>query len=125
MKKIVRLSESDLTRIVKRVISEQYDEKLKERLSKISGSFQPIKLFTDKNEKNLLGATFFDEVFRNPDGSINLYANEIKFSQTLGGKSGYRLFVFKCGTKGLYSKGNGKTLYNNVLETFLEKEICG
>ena len=62
MKKIVRLTESDLVRLVNRVISEQYDETLKKELQNIGGNYQPIKLFSDKTEKNLVGVTFFDEV---------------------------------------------------------------
>jgi hypothetical protein len=45
MKKIVRLTESDLVRLVNRVISEQYDETLKKELQNIGGNYQPIKLF--------------------------------------------------------------------------------
>jgi len=125
MKKIVRLTESDLVRLVNRVISEQYDETLKKELQNIGGNYQPIKLFSDKTEKNLVGVTFFDEVFKNEDGSIHLYPGEIKFSQTLGSKSGYKVLLFKCGTQGLLSKGNGKILYNSELENYLKSKTCG
>ena len=124
MKKVIRLAESDLMRIVKRVIEEQYDEPLKEKLTNIGGETEPIKLFSDKNETDLIGITFFDEVFKNPDGSLNLYPGEIKFTSMLGTKSGYKLLVFKCGTKGLLSKGNGKIVYSKKLEYFLSKEYC-
>jgi hypothetical protein len=125
MKKIVRLTESDLVRLVNRVISEQYDEALKKELQNIGGNYQPIKLFSDKTEKNLVGVTFFDEVFKNEDGSINLYPGQIKFSSTLGSKSGYKVLLFKCGTQGLLSKGNGKILYNRELENYLKSKTCG
>ena len=125
MKKIVRLTENDLMRIVKRVISEQYDETLKKELERLGGSVQPIKLFSDKTEKNLVAVTYFDEVFKNDDGSIHLYPGYIKFSQTLGSKSGYKLLLFKCGTQGLLSKGNGEILYNNKLENYLKSKTCG
>ena len=125
MKKVIRLAESDLMRIVKRVIEEQYDEPLKEKLINIGGETEPIKLFSDKNETDLIGITFFDEVFKNEDGSIHLYPGEIKFSQTLGSKSGYKVLLFKCGTQGLLSKGNGKILYNSELENYLKSKTCG
>jgi len=125
MKKIVRLTENDLMRIVKRVISEQYDETLKKELQNIGGNYQPIKLFSDKTEKNLVGITFFDEIFKNDDGTIHLYPGEIKFMSPLGSKSGYRVLLFKCGTQGLLSKGNGKILYNKELENYLKSKTCG
>lgn len=125
MKKIVKLTESDLVRLVNRVISEQYDEALKKELQNIGGNYQPIKLFSDKTEKNLVGVTFFDEVFKNEDGSINLYPGQIKFSSILGSKSGYKVLLFKCGTQGLLSKGNGKILYNRELENYLKSKTCG
>ena len=125
MKKIVRLTESDLVRLVNRVISEQYDETLKKELQNIGGNYQPIKLFSDKTEKNLVGVTFFDEVFKNEDGSIHLYPGEIKFISPLGSKSGYKVLLFKCGTQGLLSNGNGKILYNSKLENYLKSKTCG
>lgn len=111
--------------MVNRVISEQYDETLKKELQNIGGNYQPIKLFSDKTEKNLVGVTFFDEVFKNEDGSIHLYPGEIKFSSILGSKSGYRVLLFKCGTQGLLSKGNGKILYNSKVENYLKSKTCG
>jgi hypothetical protein len=51
MKKVVRLTENDLIRIVKKVINEQYDETLKKELTNLGGNFEPIKLFSDKTEK--------------------------------------------------------------------------
>jgi len=125
MKKVVRLTENDLIRIVKKVINEQYDETLKKELTNLGGNFEPIKLFSDKTEKNLVGVTFFDEIFRNEDGSINLYPGDIKFSSTLGTKSGYKVLLFKCDTQGLLSKGNGKILYNSKLENYLKSKTCG
>lgn len=107
------------------LINEEYDETLKKELQNIGGNYQPIKLFSDKTEKNLVGVTFFDEVFKNEDGSINLYPGEIKFSLTLGSKSGYKVLLFKCGTQGLLSKGNGEILYNSKLENYLKSKTCG
>lgn len=125
MRKVIRLTESDLVRLVNRVISEQYDETLKKELQNIGGNYQPIELFSDKTEKNLVGVTFFDEVFKNEDGSIHLYPGEITFSTILGSKSGYKVLLFKCGTQGLLSKGNGKILYNSELENYLKSKTCG
>lgn len=85
----------------------------------------PLNFFSNKTEKNLVGVTFFDEVFKNEDGSIHLYPGEIKFSPTLGSKSGYKVLLFKCGTQGLLSNGNGKILYNSELENYLKSKTCG
>jgi hypothetical protein len=106
-------------------MNEQYDETLKEELNRIGGNYQPIKLYSDKNEKELVGVTFFDEVFKNADGSVHLYPGDIKFSSKLGSKSGYKVLLFKCGTQGLLSKGNDKILYNSNLENYLKSKICG
>lgn len=126
MKRIIRLTESDLTKIVRRVIEEQYyDDKLQKELEKIGGETQPIKLYSDRAEKNLVGVTFFDTVFRDKDGTIKLFPGEIKFQSPLGSKSGYRVLLFKCGTPGLLSQGNGKVLYNSKLENYLKSKVCG
>jgi hypothetical protein len=127
MKKVIRLTENDLIRLVKKVINEQgdYDDTLKKELMNIGGNYQPIQLFSDSSEKNLVGVTFFDEVFRYEDGSIGLYPGNIKFSSMLGSKSGYKVLLFKCGTRGLLSKGNGKILYNRKLENYLNSKTCG
>jgi len=100
-------------------LSEQDDETMKKELKYLGGNYEPIKLFSDKSEKNLVGTTFFDRVVKNDDGSIHLYIS----SSRLG--SGYRLLLFKCGTEGLLSKGNGKILYNSKLENYLKSKTCG
>lgn len=98
---------------------------MKKELQKIGGNYQPIELFSDKTEKNLVGVTFLDKVLKNEDGSIHLYPGKIKFSTFFGSKSGYMVLLFKCGTQGLLSKGNGKILYNSELENYLKSKTCG
>lgn len=120
MKKTIKLTEAELVTLIQNVISEQYEEKLKDDMNS-----QPTKLFLDKNEKNVLGVGFVDEIFKNPDGSLNLYFNRIKFSNpSFGTKSGFRILVFKCGEEGLLSKGNQKRIYSNQINTFLNKNFC-
>ena len=120
MKKTIKLTEAELVTLIQNVISEQYEEKLKD-----DKNSQPTKLFLDKNEKNVLGVGFVDEIFKNPDGSLNLYFNRIKFSNpSFGTNSGFRILVFKCGEEGLLSKGNQKRIYSNQINTFLNKNFC-
>ena len=102
-------------------INEQYEEKIVEEINKMG----PIKLFSDSSEKNLIGQTYFSESFKNPDGSINLYPKEIKFSSPLGSKSGWKLLTFKCGVNGLKSSGNGTVVYNKQLQNYLINKFCG
>lgn len=102
-------------------INEQYDEKIVDEINKMG----PIKLFSDLSEKNLIGVTFFSELFKNPDGSVNLYPKEIKFSSPLGSKSGWKLLTYKCGVSGLKSSGNGSVVYNKQLENYLTNKFCG
>jgi len=109
----------------KPLVNEQsYDETLVDELNNIGGSLDPIEIFTDKNEKDRIGALFVSEVFKNEDGSINIYPDKIIFSSPLGSKSGYKLLVFKCGTEGLLSKGNNKVVYSSKVENFLKSKVC-
>ena len=104
----------------KPLVKEEYDETLVEEINKIG----PIKLYSDVNEKSLLGQTFFSEAFKNPDSSVQLYPEEIKFTSPLGSKSGWKLLVFKCGVGGLKSSGNDKVVYNKQLENHLNGKFC-
>ena len=118
-KKIIKLTESDLIRLVKRVIKEQddNDNELLQKLHYFSGSYQPISFFSDANQKNIFDATHFEKVVKQPDGSVWLYPAQME-------RSGYKVLVFKCGIKGLYSKGTGKTLYSKNVENVLKNEMC-
>jgi hypothetical protein len=84
----------------------------------------PIRLFSDINEQSPLGITFFAEAFKNPDNSIQLYPDEIKFTSPFGSKTGWKLLVYKCGVGGLKSSGNDKVVYNKQLEGFLKGKFC-
>jgi hypothetical protein len=122
--KFKTLLESKLGDLKPLVNEQSYDEKLVDEINRIGGSLNVISIFSDKNEKDRIGSFFVSEVFKNEDGSINIYPDEIKFSSPLGSKSGFKLLVFKCGTEGLLSKGNNKVVYSSKVENFLKSKMC-
>jgi hypothetical protein len=122
MKKVIKLTESDLTKIIERVINEGYDDK---EVKYINDTFGPIKLYSDANERNMLMMTYFGEMFRDSN-HINLYTdpkNNRLASETIK-QSDYRVLNFKCGQSGFLSEVNKKTVYNKNLHGYLTNKFC-
>jgi hypothetical protein len=124
MKKYI-FTESQLKKIIdnelnQKILNEQFDENIVSEINKMG----PFQLFSDSNQKNLVGSTYFSEIFKNPDGTINLYPDKIVFSSPSISMSGWKLLVFKCGVRGLKSSGNGKVVFNSQIEQFLNQKFC-
>lgn len=120
MKKVIRLTESDLTRIIKQLVNEQYNDKL---VDEINGG-DPIGIFADKSETKQIGLTYFAESFVEGNGVVNLYPENIKFSDPSENKNDYRVLVFKCGVDGFRSKTTSKTVYNRRVYNLLKNKFC-
>jgi hypothetical protein len=84
MKKVIRLTESDLVKIVKRVIEEQ-DQSFSDKLRQKMLFFKPLKMTDDRKLKlfefvvnSIESGNFVTDSYRTNDGDVNLviYSND-------------------------------------------------
>lgn len=122
MKRITRLTESDITRIVKRVLQEQPVTN-----SSFSVVGETLNLYFDKENKNFWKITTIEDVRRMKDGGILIglssdvdeqytyyctRPNELLLSSVSGGQSGYlgTNFFNEAFTKKLRDKYCGRSV---------------
>jgi hypothetical protein len=99
MKKIVRLTESDLTKIVQRVLNEQDSEKIKAQLLNLDG-----KLVSNLDLS---------------DG--RMYGSKVRFYAYEAGRSGHMDLLFDCGSKKVNVSGKGISLPSGQTYKFTDK----
>jgi len=136
MKKIIRLTESDLMRLVKRVINEQI--KTSNGPSKPTDSYKgkTVNFYADNDNKMFFKTGEIIDVYSKRNGEIRL---EINFKNLKPGTPtsefvGDTRLKFNCAfsnngfgevsTTGVFGKLNPKIAYSNSLSDKLKKDFC-
>lgn len=115
MKKVIRLTESDLVKIVKRVISEESD---------FSSSNTKIELFTDPKLINSIGMYFIVDSDHSMGGRTSVYLkptpnSKIKCLKILSYQKNYKISLKTMENKGcdvpelLYTNKIGENILKN------------
>jgi hypothetical protein len=147
MKKVVRLTESDLVRLVKKVINEQrgiYNEKEKEIVKNLNQNLKgkTVQLYSDKEQQNKKTLLKVGDIFWDGEGNdfnkTNTHALVIYFENLIEGEPRMGSLKFDCNVGQLIDDrepawmslrdnttgGGPKTLYNKTFTDYLTNNYC-
>ena len=122
MKKIVRLTENDLTRIVRKVIKEQDQPKSEkgEIINNPNITNKTVTLYADESQKQRIIRATITEVADAQD------ADGVHLDFDIDGDS-MSSGLYICGSGDImlfYKDGNNSNVYNKQLTDLLMKEFC-